>query len=932
VPTRLPPALIPLAVVVGLAAWCTRGLLDVVPAPGGAMRVAALPPLVTLVPNVLLALAASAAWLALVTRWRRLRLLRLGAAEPVREHAPEALLLPLYVSGVMVLPYLPYLPDVVAPLRAFAGPLAGVLWSVLVAFVGVISLWWIRRGDVGATPARTRAPWLFVVAVLVITAAAYRVTRGPIHPSGDEPHYLIIAQSLWRDGDLRIQNNHDRGDYREYYGRDLAPHFLIRGKDQQVYSIHPIALPLLIAPMYAAGGYPLVLVALICAGAWASVLAWRFTRDLTGDARTATLAWFAITFSVPFVFNAFSVYPEIVGALCVMLAFTTGVPGAGRAGGSRPWWVAGVCLAVLPWLATKYAFMTAALAIVLLGRAVHEGRAGRASPDWRLVGARAVAVLAPGAVSFVGWIAFFQWIWGVPSPAAPYGAMMQTSPRYLPAGALGLLFDQEYGLLAYIPALIVAVPGAWRMWRHGGTPRRVAWEAALVFGGLVAASGAFRLWWGDASPGRPVAAGLLLWALPVSWYVRESTERPGARAWAWCLALAGVALTVVAVWVQSGMLVASTRDGLSRLLQWLGGSHALWAAAPSFIATGWPLALAVVLVWAALAALATWWLSRRAPAGAEPNHGAAGLRAGLAMCVALVVAAASVPVLFDGRLPSPAPAGAAARSPLLDEFSTTARPTAVRYEPFAPISVEEMLSLVRFVATPGLRRDPQPVAVLHNMRLTLPAGRYRVALAFEPLPTGPHTLGLRVGRIGPVYRRFDVPATGGSWQGEFELPIDANFVGFEASRDLAPLVRRIEVTPLAVVDLSRRIAVGQVLAARTYPGGDLFAHDEQSWIEADGAWTAGRRTAAFTFVPRPGTPPLVRLYVGPRTDTVELSGTGWQRRVEVGPDQRVDVPVPRTDPSKPIALRVRTAGGFVPADRDPATQDRRFIGAYLVFP
>ena len=30
----------------------------------------------------------------------------------------------------------------------------------------------------------------------------------PILPGGDEPHYLVIAESLLGDGDMRIENNH----------------------------------------------------------------------------------------------------------------------------------------------------------------------------------------------------------------------------------------------------------------------------------------------------------------------------------------------------------------------------------------------------------------------------------------------------------------------------------------------------------------------------------------------------------------------------------------------------------------------------------------------------------------------------------------------------------------------------------------------------
>ena len=77
-----------------------------------------------------------------------------------------------------------------------------------------------------------------------------------LFPAGDEPHYLVIAQSLWRDGDFKIENNHQRGDYREYFSRDLDPHYLTRGADGEIYSIHPVGLPMLLAPVYASAATP----------------------------------------------------------------------------------------------------------------------------------------------------------------------------------------------------------------------------------------------------------------------------------------------------------------------------------------------------------------------------------------------------------------------------------------------------------------------------------------------------------------------------------------------------------------------------------------------------------------------------------------------------------------------------------------------------
>ena len=104
----------------------------------------------------------------------------------------------------------------------------------------------------------------------------------------------MITQSLLRDGDLKIQNNHQRGDYREYYPSDLEPHYLTRGTDREIYSIHPIGISVLLAPVYALAGYNGVLVALIAMGALAVAIAWRWALASLNAPGATTFAWAAI--------------------------------------------------------------------------------------------------------------------------------------------------------------------------------------------------------------------------------------------------------------------------------------------------------------------------------------------------------------------------------------------------------------------------------------------------------------------------------------------------------------------------------------------------------------------------------------------------------------------------------------------------------------
>src|SRR5690606_33264937 len=93
-----------------------------------------------------------------------------------------------------------------------------------------------------------------VLAFVISLVAWWQVS--PQVPGGDEPHYLVITQSLLKDGDLRIENNHRQRDYRSYFGGELPPDFRVRGRDKLIDSIHAPGVSALVAPAFAIGGYP----------------------------------------------------------------------------------------------------------------------------------------------------------------------------------------------------------------------------------------------------------------------------------------------------------------------------------------------------------------------------------------------------------------------------------------------------------------------------------------------------------------------------------------------------------------------------------------------------------------------------------------------------------------------------------------------------
>src|SRR5262245_2581911 len=77
-------------------------------------------------------------------------------------------------------------------------------------------------------------------------------THGKYSASGDEPHYLMITESLVTDGDLDLANNYAQNDGRLFGhdGLEVGPHAGI-DRSGRVESVHDIGLPVLLTLPYA---------------------------------------------------------------------------------------------------------------------------------------------------------------------------------------------------------------------------------------------------------------------------------------------------------------------------------------------------------------------------------------------------------------------------------------------------------------------------------------------------------------------------------------------------------------------------------------------------------------------------------------------------------------------------------------------------------
>lgn len=245
---------------VGATAWLSLGVVAAID-PARGTRLLALPP-----------------W-----PWLAALVIGGGVVAPLLR-LPGVAAMPLVL---LALPWLPVVPGRVPPaFLLWDGPLEGAVW--IAAMGGVAVLWWRARRRPDAAfqiPDDTQAR---VAGLLALAAAlgAWAVAR-PHVPAGDEPHYLVITQSLLRDRDLRIEDNHRDAQYLAYFEGALKPDFMRRGVDGQIYSIHAPGTALLVLPAFAIAGYAGAVVTVTVVVALGAMALWRAARLLSGSAAGA---------------------------------------------------------------------------------------------------------------------------------------------------------------------------------------------------------------------------------------------------------------------------------------------------------------------------------------------------------------------------------------------------------------------------------------------------------------------------------------------------------------------------------------------------------------------------------------------------------------------------------------------------------------------
>lgn len=214
---------------------------------------------------------------------------------------------------------------------------------------------------------RIRPITVWFIAFAIFSVASVLISVQGIELSGDEPHYVAIAQSIVDDGDFNLKNNFDEKTYRDFVPVDLRLHgSQYNGK---ALTFHLPGVSFLLVPFY------WLFKILGLGNVLAPALFFRLAASLVNAFFALCLFyilkfhfpgkkifgfWLLFTVSFPLVFHSVHLYPELPAATLMMAAYIFAFTG------KRNLWLAGFFLSGVLWFHVKYIPAMAVMGVAII--------------------------------------------------------------------------------------------------------------------------------------------------------------------------------------------------------------------------------------------------------------------------------------------------------------------------------------------------------------------------------------------------------------------------------------------------------------------------------------------------------------------------------------------------------------------------------------
>lgn len=303
--------------------------------------------------------------------------------------------------------------------------------------------------------------------LLPFTAVVIWSLAGIYTPTGDEPHYLLIAKRLTTAFTVTIPAD------------SFPEHYVRTGFG--VFSPHSIGLPLLIALPFKLAGLPGARLVMMLIGAAIPAVAWAYAGRLGLRGRSGFAAVAATCCALPFWAGATQIYPDLPAGLLCLVGLLAVLEIRARGDHWRLMWT---LAAFLPWLHIKNVLPLGFLTIAALS----------VSSTWR----ERLALAAIPAATVLGVMAYNLIAYA--NPFGPYQAEAQHYGWVALMIFTGLFLDQNQGMFFQNPLLMIGLFYFPNLWRHDRF--LAALIAILLLAVLVPNAGHTNIYGGASFSGR----------------------------------------------------------------------------------------------------------------------------------------------------------------------------------------------------------------------------------------------------------------------------------------------------------------------------------------------------------------------------------------------------------------------------------------------
>jgi len=353
----------------------------------------------------------------------------------------------------------------------------------------------------------TKTKLFWIVFIFLLTLKTHRTHIG----QGDEPHYIIMAESLYLDRDIDVTNNYH------------SPYLLtVKEKDWHTFKykpgknppVHPVGMPLLGVPIYALA-HGIIKAGMALGRFKEQDERWIFIKNTFSISMMATLSFFSLflfsifkkaTGSHKFGWRLALIFSLSPPLMSYGLVFFTDLPSAviitflfwSLINDKKLSWGKAFWIGYLPLLHPRNGLLAGAFLLLFLFNEIYPAR-----KNWRAIPWLPIGFLSGMTVLLWGGALLYNYLlWENISLAGfyPYLGIKTFYWKCLPEAVPALFFDRSFGIFWINILTIFSVGGFLIFWREN---RRESVYTGLILLLYLAGLSNFKFWSGGwAPPGR----------------------------------------------------------------------------------------------------------------------------------------------------------------------------------------------------------------------------------------------------------------------------------------------------------------------------------------------------------------------------------------------------------------------------------------------